>query len=220
MPTDPAAPRHRRSIRLPGYDYNQAGAYFTTLCTHNREHLFGEIVNGEMVLNEIGQIVHDQWLQIPARFIHVELDAFVVMPNHFHAIMIINHPEPVGAGLAPAQFDRTSQPSGQPQGLPLQTPAQNDQTGLQSGQPQGLPLQTPAQNDQTARKTVGDIVGTYKSLVANECLKIYKSKNKTMGKIWQRNYYEHIIRDEKAYLEIAQYIFDNPAHWETDSEYT
>ncbi|MHB8194129.1 MAG: transposase [Bellilinea sp.] len=98
-PTDPTAPHHRRSIRFPGYDYAEPGAYFITLCTHNREHLFGEIVNGEMVLNEFGQIVHDQWLQIPARFIHVELGEFVVMPNHFHAIMINNHPGPVGAGL-------------------------------------------------------------------------------------------------------------------------
>lgn len=65
--------------------------------------------------------------------------------------------------------------------------------------------------------TVGNIIGAYKSLVANECLKIYKTKNETMGKLWQRNYYEHIIRDEKSYLKIAQYIFDNPAKWVLDS---
>ncbi len=97
MPTDPAAPHHRRSIRLPGYDYAQAGAYFITLCTHNREHLFGEIVNGEMVLNDLGKIVHDEWNHTSIIRPTIELGEFVVMPNHFHAIMIINHPEPVGA---------------------------------------------------------------------------------------------------------------------------
>lgn len=67
---------------------------------------------------------------------------------------------------------------------------------------------------------MGDIVGAYKSLVANECLALFKSNNQTMGKLWQRNYYEHIIRDEDAYLKIAQYILDNPLKWETDDLYT
>ena len=71
---------------------------------------------------------------------------------------------------------------------------------------------TSAQNN-----IIGDIVGAYKSLVANECLKIYNIKNQTMGKLWQRNYYEHIIRDEKSYLEIAQYILENPTKWALDS---
>ncbi|MFO7623518.1 MAG: transposase, partial [Anaerolineales bacterium] len=75
-----------------------------------------------------------------------------------------------------------------------------------SGQPQGLPL----------RKTIGDIVGAYKSIVANECLEIFKSNNETMGKIWQRNYWEHIIRDEKSFQEIATYVENNPAKWQED----
>jgi REP element-mobilizing transposase RayT len=66
---------------------------------------------------------------------------------------------------------------------------------------------------------VGDIVGAYKSIVANECLKLFKSKNQPMGKLWQRNYYEHIIRNEKSYLEIVQYILDNPIKWESDRLY-
>ena len=94
---------HRRSIRLKGYDYAQAGAYFITLCAHGRLPPFGEIVNGEMQLNEYGRIAHEQWQQIPARFEQIELSAFVIMPNHIHGIIII--PDPVGAGLAPAQND-------------------------------------------------------------------------------------------------------------------
>ena len=193
---------HRRSIRLKGYDYAQTGAYFITLCTHNRLPLFGEIVNGEMQLNEYGRIAHEQWQQIPARFEQIELSAFVIMPNHIHGIIII--PDPVGAGLAPAQNDEApSRGVGANTGLG----ASPTPTNIQTGQPQGLPR----------RKTVGDIVGAYKSLVANECLKIFKTRNETMGKIWQRNYYEHIIRDETAYMKIAQYILDNPAKYELDS---
>jgi len=206
MTYDPAV-HHRRSIRLKGYDYTQAGAYFITICTHDRESLFGEIVgagftpdqNAQMNLNEIGRIAHAQWQKIPARFENVELNEFVIMPNHIHGIIVIH--DPVGAGFTPALDDETTNI-----GVGLApTPTNNGQIG----QPQGLPL----------RVTVGNIVGAYKSLVANECLIIYKTKNETMGKLWQRNYYEHILRDEKSYLEIAQYIFDNPAKWELDSLY-
>lgn len=206
--------RHQRhSIRLKGYDYSQVGAYFITIVTHGRACLFGQIVGAglapaQMRLNEYGQIAHDQWHQIPERYKNIELDQFVVMPNHIHAIIVIpalDTPaldeigQPVRAGFTPAPFmgtpalDEIGQPhSGQ----------------LQSGQPRGLPL----------RGTMGDIVGAYKSLVANECLKMYKSKNEFMGKLWQRNYYEHIVRDDDALDRIRTYIAGNPAQWPADAE--
>jgi REP element-mobilizing transposase RayT len=161
-----------------------------------------------MQLNEYGQIAHDQWHQIPERFENIELDQFVVMPNHVHGIIIIN--ESVGAGFTPAPFmgtpaldDKTVNTGVGASPTPTLIPSGQPPTG----QPRGLPLRG---------GTVGDIVGTYKSLVANECLKIYKSKNEFMGKLWQRNYYEHIIRDEKSYNQIAAYIVNNPAQWELD----
>jgi hypothetical protein len=80
---------HRRSIRLKGYDYTQAGAYFLTLCTHNRECLFGDVVDGEMVLNKFGKIADYQWHQIPRFFPNTVLDEFIAMPNHFHGITMI-----------------------------------------------------------------------------------------------------------------------------------
>lgn len=219
---------HRRSIRLKGYDYSQEGAYFVTICTQDREHRFGEIVNGEMVLSDLGRIAQEQWEQIPARFEQVELGEFVIMPNHIHGIIIIED-ERVGdgAGASPIGDGAWARPIGEGVGArPIgegvgddkwvgegvgasPTPTTDDDQIEGSGQPQGLPLR--------ARATVGDIVGAYKSLTANECLRLFKSKDETMGKIWQRNYYEHIIRDEEAYLRIAQYIFDNPAQWEVDS---
>ncbi len=83
--------RNRRSIRLKGYDYSQAGAYFMTICTQNRTCLFGEIVDGEMVLNDAGRMVEQCWRNIQAHFSHAALDEFVVMPNHIHGIVVINH---------------------------------------------------------------------------------------------------------------------------------
>lgn len=233
----------RRSIRLQGYDYAQAGAYFVTICTHNRQPLFGQIVGAglapahdqnqnpaHMQVNEIGKIANDQWMQIPNRFAGVSVDVFVVMPNHIHGIIVIDDDGDLDFGRPGI---------GQPQGLPLRDRDGQPQCGQPHdgqpgfGQPRGLPLQerdglpvrerdglTVQQPDGLGRrKTLGDIVGAYKSLVVHECLALYKSNNQTMGKIWQRNYYEHIIRDEESYLKIAQYILDNPAKWETDTLY-
>jgi putative transposase len=76
---------HRRSIRLKGYDYTSAGAYFITICTHQRECLLGEIVECEMGLSESGDVVRSHWLKLPQYHAHLRLDAFVVMPNHIMA---------------------------------------------------------------------------------------------------------------------------------------
>ena len=81
--------RNRRSIRLQGYDYTQAGAYFVTICTHNRQCLFGDIADGEMRLNRLGQIVVDEWMKTAQIRAEIELDEWVVMPNHFHGIVVI-----------------------------------------------------------------------------------------------------------------------------------
>ena len=185
---------HRRSIRLKGYDYTQAGLYFITICCQNRACLFGEIQNGEMVLNEYGNIAYNEWAKLVERFTNFELDVFQIMPNHIHGIIAL-----VGATLAVAQIDGIAQ---------IDNDISDNKIGqLQKGQPQGI------------APTVGDIVGAYKSLVANGCLDIYKSKNEMMGKLWQRNYHEHIIRNEQSYQTISNYIINNPAKWEEDKFY-
>lgn len=190
---------HRRSIRLKGYDYSQAGLYFITICCQDRICRFGKIENGIMILNEFGEIAYNEWIKLSERFKNMELDVFQIMPNHIHGIIALNDtPTPVGAGFTPAP--NTMQPrcdNGQPfDGQPF------------DGQPQGI------------APTVFDIVGAYKSLVANGCLEIYKSKNEIMGKLWQRNYYEHIIRNEKSYQNISEYILNNPSKWNEDKFYT
>ncbi|GER93018.1 hypothetical protein A45J_0749 [hot springs metagenome] len=106
---------HRRSIRLKGYNYAQAGAYFITICTQGKMCLFGEIVDMEMRINDAGQMVVNEWKKLPEKFPNLTLDSFVVMPNHIHGIIVIT--DPVGVGLVPAQ--QMSDKTGQPQGLPL-----------------------------------------------------------------------------------------------------
>jgi len=94
---------HRRSIRLKGYDYSQSGLYYVTICCQDRICRFGKIENGEMILNEYGQIAFDEWMKLPERYPNVFLDAFQIMPNHIHGIIVLND-TPVGATLAVAPF--------------------------------------------------------------------------------------------------------------------
>ncbi len=200
---------HRRSIRLKGYDYSQAGLYFITICVQNRECLFGEIINGEMFLNDAGTMVQTEWLKLSNRFNNIELHEFVVMPNHFHAILEI-----VGATVGVSLVDTQNTPNTPNDVDTPDTPKYDDDN--QKGQPQGI-----APTDTAKNKTVGDMVGAFQSIVTVE----YIHGVKTMGwqpfngKLWQRNYWEHIIRDEQSYQRISEYIINNPAKWSDDKFY-
>ena len=193
---------HRRSIRLKGYDYSQAGLYFITICVQDRKCLFGKIETNEMMLNDFGIVANEQWEKLTERFTNFELDVFQIMPNHIHGIILLT--ENVGAGLASAQ--NTNEP-----------PVRNE--NINDDKRAGV-------NPAPTNKTIGDIVGAYKSLVANECLEIHKrywarvnlatTKIPIMGKLWQRNYYENIIPDEQSYQNISAYIINNPKNWKGD----
>ena len=196
MPYNPNK-HHRRSIRLKGYDYSQAGLYFITICVQDRKCLFGNIVNGEMILNDAGKMADNEWVKIPERFTNVQLHEYIVMPNHFHAIMEI-----VGATLVVAQNNESvirdnesvDDEQGQPQGI-----AQNNESvDDEQGQPQGIAPTKP--------KTVGDIVGAFQSIVTVEYIHGVKQLGWQWfnGKLWQRNYWEHIIRDEQSYRHISK----------------
>ncbi|MEK6614936.1 MAG: transposase [Bacteroidota bacterium] len=189
---------HRRSIRLKGYDYSQAGLYFITICVQDRKHLFGKIENKKMILNDFGIIAYQQWQKLSEHFPNFELDVFQIMPNHIHGIVALT--ESVGATLAVTPNDNPVTPNDNPVA---------DET------------RATARVAPTKSKTVGNIVGTYKSLVANGCLEQFKLKNpnEIMGKLWQRNYHEHIIRDEQSYQHISDYIINNPKNWMDDKFY-
>jgi len=164
---------HRRSIRLKGYDYSQAGAYFVTIVASRREMLFGGIVNGTMVLNEWGQIVRDEWERTAFVRPNVELGEYVVMPNHFHGILVFMD-NAVGATrrVAPTK------------------------TTLQSG-------------------SLGAVMAQFKSIVTK---RVNGLQNVTGRPVWQRNYYEHIIRDDREMDRIHRYIESNPSLWAEDDE--
>lgn len=165
---------HRRSIRLKGYDYTSAGAYFVTVVTYQRDRLFGDITNEEMRLSGLGKVADECWRSIPEHFPSVELGAHIVMPNHVHGIIVI-HDDGSGAG------DRGK-------GAAMLRP--NVKPG-----------------------SLGAIVRSYKSAVSYRA-----NKELNMTAIWQRNYYEHIIRNEKELDNIWRYIESNPARWEEDEE--
>lgn len=179
--------KNRRSIRLPGYDYSCSGAYYITICTHDRLCLFGKITDGKMVLNEYGKSAYEEWFALRRRYDCFQPDAFQIMPNHIHAILIINT---VGAGLTPAQSERATA---------RVAPTQIDNVRV--------------------APTLGEMVGAYKSLVYKRCLDLAKSRGEILGKIWQRNYYEHIVRDGDDHERIANYIQDNPLNWKRDGLY-
>ena len=187
MTYNPAIHR-RKSIRLQGYDYSQAGLYFITVCTHNRVPLFGEIADGVMALNTAGQIVEKCWCAIPEHFPQVTLDEFVVMPNHVHGIITIG--TTVGANDVGANNH-----------LPLQS---NETSTQSNGIPRPLPHGT--------SRTIGSIVRGFKIGVTQ-----WFRANTDIHAVWQRNYYEHIIRNEGVYLKIAEYIQTNPQRWEEDT---
>lgn len=153
---------HRRSIRLKGFDYTRKGAYYITIVTHQREHLFGEVVNGEMQLNRFGLVAKQQWEKLARRFKHVELIAFVIMPASRRAPT--DHTEKFGKPV---------------------------------------------------KGSIPTIVRSYKSAVA---LRINLMRGTKGLPVWQSNYYEHVIRDEKDLQAKYDYIVGNPLNWKNDHE--
>jgi len=190
---------HRRSIRLQGYDYSQNGAYFITLCTHNRECLFGQIQNGQMILNEYGKMVEQCWNNLSNHYDNIELDAYVIMPNHFHGIILItDNVDNVDNVRAIRELPIHELPRQRKHELPIHE----------------LPRQQQKQRQQQRRKMLlPKIVGRFKT---NSAKQINQMRNTPGISVWQRNYYEHIIRDEKSLENIRNYIINNPAKWQDD----
>lgn len=190
---------HRRSIRLKGYDYSQEGAYFVTMVTWQREFLFGNIANQEMMLSQYGEIVQKWWQEIPVHFPNVETGAFVIMPNHVHGIIYI--------------FEERRGTASYPKGVPVpEEDGENlvSQNNVMFGVIQGggtPPLRGP---------TLGQIVAYFKYQSTKEMNKA--DNTGTVTKFWQRNYYEHIIRDEKDLQNKTDYIEANPLLWDEDDE--
>jgi putative transposase len=146
---------HRHSIRLRGYDYASSGAYFITICTHDRQHLFGDIVDGKMAESQLGQVARQHWQRLSRHHRNLAIDEFVVMPDHFHGILTLQEP-----------------------------------------------LGTP----------ISEIIRGFKTFSARE---INRIRQKQGTPVWQRNYYERIIRSQPALNRVRQYIIENPKNWRT-----
>ena len=216
---------HRRSIRLKGYDYSQAGWYYITICCAEKLHRFGKIENSEMILNDFGQIAQKEWKKLPERYPNVVLDVFQIMPNHIHFVLVINNNNDtddddalVGATLAVALDDDSENDKTTENGIITNRAiADNRATANNKGATARVAPTTGNANANSIKHiTVGNIIGAYKSLVMNRCLELCKQQNDSLGKFWQRNYYETIIRNQKSYQNIYKYIATNPMNWETD----
>jgi putative transposase len=174
---------NRRSIRLKDYDYRQNGTYFVTICSHERLCLFGSVIDGEMALNDWGRITQTCWSEIPAHYPIVELDVFVVMPNHVHGIIVITGDDDNRRGMnyhAPT----------------------NDHTPRAFSKP--------------VANSLSSIVGTFKAAVTRH---INRLPDVPDHPIWQRNYHDHIIRNDNTLNTIRTYVDNNPAKWAEDSLY-
>lgn len=189
--------RIRRSIRLKDYDYAGPGAYFVTICTQNRLCLFGDIADGEMALNDAGCMVDKWWEKLRDKYDAVEIDEYVVMPNHFHGIIVITTRDSnVGA-------------------IPRNRP-----DGVGHGLDDIHRKQFPGENMVSPLRGLGQYVSWFKRMATNEYIRGVKQYNwqTFSGKLWQRNYYEHIIRDGDELHRVREYIINNPAGWASDRE--
>jgi putative transposase len=265
---------HRRSIRLQGYDYTQAGAYFVTIDTWQKEHLFGEVVDGVIRLNKFGQIVQQAWYDLPNHYSHVELDAFCIMPNHIHGIIVLldtrrggsdgqsSRPARIISGTPPLPDITQTRPcmdrqSSRPARIISGTPPLPDITQTrpcmvgqssrpantmsgtpplpeitqtrpcmdrQSSRPANTISGTPPLPDITQtrpyctgpkRHGLPEIVRALKSFSARRINVIRRTPGLP---VWQRNYYEHILRDDQDYTNTCQYILVNPQNWQNDNQ--
>jgi putative transposase len=177
------------SARLQTWDYGSNASYFITICTKNREHSFGEILDDEMHLNEIGKLAEQYWLEIAVHFSYIELGNFVIMPNHVHGILIIDNP----LSSVASDVVETRQ-------CLVSTDTNKKTIGQMRFQNQG-------------KGTLSSIVGSYKSVVTKNAHYI------NSGFAWQSRFQDHIIRDAKSFDRIQNYISNNPLNWKDDKFY-
>ena len=176
------------STRFKGWDYSSDGYYFVTICTRGREEFFGKIENEKMILNEMGKMTHRFWLEIPKHFKNVTLDEFIVMPNHVHGIVVIENDKNVPCRNAINRVSTTM------------------------GNKKRIGGTTGKHNPMLSENSLGKIIRWYKG----RCTFEIKKQNNFPGFAWQSRFYDHIIRNEKSFNRIREYIIYNPLKWDED----
>ena len=209
--TDNRDRHHRRSLRLAAYNYAAPGAYFITLCSWNRACLFGEIVGGEMRVNEFGRVTSACWDAIPRHFDAVTVDAFVVIPNHVHGVVFIGGQDHIIAN---------AQQFGRPAAGSLSTIVRSLKLPAASCRESSKCTEAKRHDFHFARLPRSKLRGmrsqcTFKSAVTK---RVNELRNTPALPIWQRNYYEHVIRNDDELTRIREYIANNPLAWELDRE--
>ena len=159
---------NRRSVRLKGYDYTKPGAYFVTVVTRDRKSWFGDVLDGEMQLNDMGQLVTNAWESIATQYSYVKPDAYILMPNHLHGIIV--------------------------------TTEQDTDHTKKSGPP---------------RKPLGRLIGAFKTMSTN---RVNLNQSTPGWTLWQRGFYDHVIRNDRERDRVREYIVHNPKTWESDLE--
>lgn len=199
---------HRRSIRLKGYDYAQAGLYFITICCQDRAHLFGEIINEVMVLNEYGKIAFTEWENSMNIRDNIHLHDFVIMPNHIHGIIEI-------------VFKKANQDAEELEIAPItkfQSPSQTIGSIVRGYKIATIKKIKNKVLEESSMQCKGECGGELQFALTHTFALTEKIIQLDF-KIWQRNYYEHIIRDEASHKRISDYILNNPAQWTDDKFY-
>ena len=234
--------KRRRSIRLQGYDYTRAGLYFVTICCQNRAHMFGHVVDGEMIINDAGHMIEKWYYELENKFDDIKCGEMITMPNHFHCII-----ENVGMNL---RVDSNSTKTGSPTASPI-TPslvranlrvrptanriispiANRTPSPTASVPPKHTNIEHIEKRDENGLResslTLGEHIGSplhrvvqwFKTMSTNEYIRNVKSNGwqRFDGKLWQRNYWEHIIRNETSHSKITNYVKNNPQNWKKDA---
>ena len=180
----------RKTLRYKSFNYSQSGWYYVTICIHNRKNLLGTMEHPDMILNEQGKMIEKWWINIKVRFTDVSLDEYIIMPNHIHGIIIISNSHNVGDD---------------------QRVVPNSKKNIEIvGEHIGSPLRS--------QQSLFHVIQWFKTMTTNEYIKNVKEHNwpRFDKHLWQRSYYDHILRNEQDYNRIAEYIKNNPRNWSED----
>jgi len=202
------------SIRLLGYDYSQPGAYFITIVTHNRQCSFGNIIDDEMMLNEFGVLVQNEWLKTGIIRPNINIDAFVVMPNHLHGIIIITDND--NGHSRDSRDSRDSRRDTLQRVSTITDTITDTDTDTITDTEMGTETDTGTieQFGKPTKNSIPTIVRSFKSTTTKQ---INQMRQTPMQPLWQRNYFEHVIRDDNELTRIHQYIINNSKRWEEDN---
>ena len=222
------------SARLQLWNYGWNAAYFVTICTQNRECFFGDVLDGDMVLNDIGKIANDCWLEIPNHFSYVKLGNHVIMPNHVHGIVVIDkrdnlhnderndghNVETPKLGVSTTTPNRIIMPNHVHGIVVIDKPdnlhndERNDRRNVETPK---LGVSTTNRTNAASEKwnpgTLGVIINQYKRAVTIHSRKIKPDF------AWQSRFHDHIIRNDESFQKISEYIINNPLNWSVDQLY-